>query len=69
LVRSRVRFTPKINIKSFSLYFSVEVTRHIHDEGSWFMLFADDLSLVDETRERIYFKLNRPRETLKPNGF
>ena len=34
-----------------------ELTRAIHDEISWCILFADDIVLVDETRARVHAKL------------
>ena len=34
-----------------------ELTRHIQEEVSWCMLFADDVVLIDETREGVNAKL------------
>ena len=34
-----------------------ELTKHIHTEVPWCMLFVDDIVLVDETKERVNTKL------------
>ena len=34
-----------------------EFTRVIQDEIPWYMLFVDDIVLVDETRDRVNTKL------------
>ena len=36
-----------------------ELTREIQDEVPWCLLFADDIVLVDETRQRVNDKLER----------
>ena len=36
-----------------------ELTREIQDEIPWCMLFADDIVLIDETKEGINTKLER----------
>ena len=46
-----------------------EITRHIQDEVPWCMLFADDIVLVDETREGVNAKLELWRKTLETKGF
>ena len=46
-----------------------EITREINDEVPWYMLFADDISLIDETRGRLNTKLERWRHSLKSKGF
>lgn len=46
-----------------------ELTRHIQDDIPWCMLFADDIVLVDETREGVNAKLEVWREALELKGF
>jgi hypothetical protein len=46
-----------------------EVTRDIQEDIPWCMLFADDVVLVDESREGVNRKLEIWRQTLKSNGF
>ena len=46
-----------------------EITRHIQHEVPWCMLFADDIVLVDETREGVNAKLELWRKTLETKGF
>jgi hypothetical protein len=46
-----------------------EVTRDIQGGISWYMLFADDVILVDESRTRVDQKLELWRRTLKTKGF
>ena len=46
-----------------------EITRHIQDDVPWCMLFADDIVLVDETREGVNAKLELWRDTLETKGF
>ena len=36
-----------------------ELTRGIKDEIPWFMLFTDDIVLIDESREGVNTKLER----------
>jgi hypothetical protein len=50
--------TPRIGFEplSFSLVID-EVTRDIHGDIPWCMLFADDVVLVDESRTGINLKL------------
>jgi hypothetical protein len=45
------------------------LTRHIHDDIPWCMLFADDVVLIDESREGVNAKLELWRETLESKGF
>jgi len=46
-----------------------ELTRAIQDEIPWYMLFADDIVLVDETRVGVNAKLELWRQTLESRGF
>ena len=46
-----------------------ELTRRIQDEKPWCMLFADDIVLIDETKEAVNTKLERWRDTLEAKGF
>ena len=42
-----------------------EVTRPIQDEVPWCMLFANDIVLVDETKDRVNAKLEQWRQRLE----
>lgn len=46
-----------------------ELTKHIQDEVPWSLLFADDIVLVDESREGVNAKLELWRNTLESKGF
>ena len=46
-----------------------ELTKNIQDEVPWCMLFADDIVLVDETKDGINSKLELWRDTLESRGF
>jgi len=46
-----------------------ELTRGIQDEVPWCMLFADDLVLIDVTRQGVDDRLERWRHTLETKGF
>ena len=46
-----------------------EVTRDIQGDIPWYMLFADDVVLVDESRTGVNQKLKLWRETLEFKGF
>ena len=46
-----------------------ELTRRIHEEVSWCMLFANDVVLIDETREEVNAKLELWMDVLESNGF
>ncbi|KAG2594592.1 hypothetical protein PVAP13_5KG006512 [Panicum virgatum] len=46
-----------------------EVTRDIQGEIPWYMLFADDVVLVDESRAGVNRKLELWRRTLESKGF
>jgi len=45
-----------------------ELTREIEDEVPWCILFADDIVLIDETRDGLNEKLEKWRHTLKSRG-
>jgi len=46
-----------------------ELTRGIQDKIPWCMLFADDIVLIDESREGVNTKLECWRDTLEAKGF
>jgi len=46
-----------------------ELTRGIQDDIPWCMLFADDIVLIDESREGVNTKLERWRDILEVKGF
>ena len=46
-----------------------EITKNIHEKIPWCMLFADDIVLINETKERVNSKLELWRQTLKIWGF
>ena len=46
-----------------------EITKRFHEEIPWCMLFADDIVLIDETKEGVNTKLELWRQTLKARGF
>jgi hypothetical protein len=46
-----------------------EVTRDIQDGIPWYMLFADNVVLVDESRTMVDQKLELWRRTLEAKGF
>jgi hypothetical protein len=46
-----------------------EVTRDIQRDIPWCMLFADDVVLVDESREGVNRKLELWRQALESKGF
>jgi hypothetical protein len=46
-----------------------ELTRNIQGEVPWCMLFADDIVLIDETREGVNKKLEVWRQALETKGF
>ncbi|XP_049367345.1 uncharacterized protein LOC125832240 [Solanum verrucosum] len=46
-----------------------EMTRSIQEEVPWCMLFADDIVLIDETRDRVNARLEVWRQTLESKGF
>ncbi|KAK9157750.1 hypothetical protein Scep_004324 [Stephania cephalantha] len=46
-----------------------ELTRHIQEDIPWCMLFADDIVLVDETKDGVNKKLELWRNTLESKGF
>jgi hypothetical protein len=46
-----------------------EVTRNKQEDTPWFLLFANDIVLVDESRTEVNRKLELWRETLEFEGF
>ena len=46
-----------------------ELTKYIQDDISWYMSFADDIVLIDETKSKVNAKLEVWRETLKSKSF
>ena len=46
-----------------------ELIREIQDEIPWFMLFTDDIVLIDKSKEGVNAKLERWRYTLEVKGF
>jgi hypothetical protein len=46
-----------------------EVTRDIHVDIPWCMLFVDDVVRVDESRDEVNRKLELWQETLESKGF
>jgi len=46
-----------------------ELTIRIQDDLPWYMFFADDIVLVDESRQGVHDKLERWRLTLESRGF
>ena len=46
-----------------------ELIAHIQEEEPWCMLFADDIVLVNESRDGVNGKLERWLEVLKSKGF
>ncbi|GMP67085.1 hypothetical protein CsSME_00027194 [Camellia sinensis var. sinensis] len=46
-----------------------ELTRNIQDDVPWCMLFADNIVLVNETKEGVNIKLEIWRKTLESKGF
>ncbi len=46
-----------------------KLIKHIQESISWYMMFADDIVLIDETREGVYRKLELWRSTLESKGF
>jgi len=46
-----------------------ELTKRMLDEIPWCMLFADDIVLIDETREGVNVKLEWWRHTLESRSF
>lgn len=53
-----------LNLYLFALVMD-ELTCNIQDDVPWCMLFANDIMLIDETRERINTKLEIRRKTLE----
>lgn len=45
-----------------------DVTIHIQDKVLWHLLFADDITLIDEAVARIHHKLVLWREALESKG-
>ena len=45
------------------------ITKSIHEDILWCMLFANDIILIDKTKEEVNKKLELWRQTLKVRGF
>ncbi|KAL4196363.1 hypothetical protein AMTRI_Chr04g245790 [Amborella trichopoda] len=45
------------------------LTRHLQDEVPWCMLFADDIVLIDDTRNDVNTKLELWLDALESKGF
>ncbi|CAL5358782.1 unnamed protein product [Camellia sinensis] len=71
LLRSSLR--EERSTRTSSIYSNREVmdelTINIQDDVPWCMLFADDIVLVDETREGVNTKLEIWRKVLESKGF
>ena len=46
-----------------------EITKSIHEDITWYMLFAYDIVLIGETKEGVNKKLELWRQTLEARGF
>ena len=46
-----------------------ELTKSIQEEVSWSILFADDIILMNETRNRVNAKLENWRDALESKDF
>ncbi|KAL4204408.1 hypothetical protein AMTRI_Chr01g131910 [Amborella trichopoda] len=46
-----------------------DLTRHLHDEVPWCMLFADDIVLIDEIRNNVNTKIELRKDALESKGF
>ena len=46
-----------------------ELTKSVQEEVPWSMLFADDIILMNETRNRVNFKLEIWRDALESKDF
>jgi len=46
-----------------------ELTREIQDEVPWCASFADDIVVIDETRDGVNDKLEKWRHTLESSDF
>ena len=46
-----------------------EITKSIHEDIPWCMLFPDDIVLIDETKEGVNKKVELWRQTLEVRGF
>ena len=46
-----------------------KITKSIHDDISWCMLFADDIVLIGKIKEEVNKKLELWRQTLKAREF
>ncbi|GMP32327.1 hypothetical protein CsSME_00006133 [Camellia sinensis var. sinensis] len=65
---TKVTLISTLNPYLFVLFID-ELTRNIQDDMPWCMLFADDIVLMDETREVVNIKLEIWREALESKGF
>lgn len=57
-------FTPRFGSKPFTLMMD-ELTKSIQDDVSWCILFADDIILVDEIKERVNKKLEKIKKCFR----
>ena len=46
-----------------------ELPKRIQDEALWYMLFANDIILIDETRDEVNIKLEQWRRASESRGF
>ncbi|KAH0458543.1 hypothetical protein IEQ34_013858 [Dendrobium chrysotoxum] len=70
VLTSKSWITSRISLKPISFCLVMDVlTRHLQDDVPWCVLFADDILLVDKTREGVEGKLELRRSTLESKGF
>ncbi|XP_009613960.2 secreted RxLR effector protein 78-like [Nicotiana tomentosiformis] len=57
-------------LSTFLFAFAIDaLIRHIQNEVSWYMLFANDIELIDETHCGVNERLEVWRQTLESKGF
>ena len=71
LDRLHISLRLRVSFESFYLFALVmnELTIHIQDDVMSRMLFADDIVIVDETKQSVYAKLEIWGEALDSKGF